>query len=787
VGCRLRVEAEGGRVTRVRGVVDAPANRGRICAKGAQLGPTVNTPDRLTRPHYRLSRHDAFRPADWDSTLRYVAECFTNILHTHGPDAVAFYGSGQLDTETAYLTTKLFKGCLGANNTDSNSRLCMAAAVAGYRTSLGSDGPPCCYDDIELADLILVIGSNMAEAHPVTSDRIRDSKKARPGQKLVVIDPLRTPTADHADLHLAVAPGGDIALLNAVGRLLLLRNAADREFVAGHTNGFAEYRAFLLSQDLAELCAAAGVPEGAVYRLAHLVAGAKSLLSFYCMGLGQSTVGMWKNNSLINLHLLKGQIGKPGAGPFSLTGQPNAMGGREAGLLCHQLPGYRFVEDAGHRREMEQFWGKSPGAITPRPGLTAVEMFRALEKGQLKAIWIAGTNPAVSLPDLHQVKRALGRAQLVVVQDAYHPTETSRLADVLLPAAQWGEKEWTSTNSERAVSYSPRLFDPPGEALPDWEILVRFARRLGHSGFDYRAAGEVWDEFIRTTQGRPCDMAGAPSARLRTVVSLQWPCPTADHPGTPRRYLDRVFPTPDGRANFLPRDHRGPREVPDHEFPFVLTTGRLYSHWHTLTRTAKCDKLVRREPGPFVEVHPADAQALSLAAGDRVQISSRRGTVQLPARLSRRVPPGMVFLPFHWGDLFGEGNAANYLTISAIGRVAKQPELKFCAVSLEKVPVPREPGPQFRNGERDMFMYTDGADCERVDGGTDPGRYAVPAGDGATAAAWGQDAAPVTAPVTGPESSPTASRAFPYHHLSVFATRRRTLYATTNHGVATGM
>jgi ferredoxin-nitrate reductase len=316
-------------------------------------------------------------------------------------------------------------------------------------------------------------------------------------------------------------------------------------------------------------------------------------------------------------------------------------------------------------------------------------MFRALETGRLKALWIAGTNPAVSMPDLHQVRRALARAQLVVVQDAYHPTETTRLADVLLPAAQWGEKEWTSTNSERTVSYSPQLFPAPGAALPDWQILAHFGRVLGFRGFSYTSAAEVWDEFIGLTAGRPCDLAGATSARLRRDVSVQWPCPGPDHPGTRRLYTDGRFPTPDGRAVFLPRDHRAPRELPDHEFPLVLTTGRLYAHWHTLTRTAKADKLVRREPGPFVEVHPDDATALGLEDGELVQLSSRRGTVRLPVRLSAGVRPGLVFVPFHWGDLFGEGNAANYLTISATGRVAKQPELKFCAVSLEKIAPPR--------------------------------------------------------------------------------------------------
>ncbi len=689
VGCRLRFEGDGNRVARVRGVETAAANLGGLCAKGAQLGPTIDTSDRLSRPQLRLGRHDDFRAVDWDTALRYVAEIFRNILRTHGPDAVAFYGSGQLDTETVYLVSKLFKGHLGCNNTDSNSRLCMAAAVAGYRTSLGSDGPPVCYDDLDDADVVLVMGSNMAEAHPVTFDRLRAARKARPNQTLIVVDPRRTATAAAADLHLAVAPGGDIALLNALGRALLDLGAVDAAFVASHTRDFEAYRTFLRGQDVPELCTVAGIAPEEIYRVAQLIKGARGFLSFYCMGLNQSTVGMWKNNSLINLHLLTGQIGKPGAGPFSLTGQPNAMGGREAGLLSHQLPGYRTVEDPAHCREVEEFWGRPRASISNKPGLTAVEMFRALEKGQLKAIWIAGTNPAVSLPDLHQVRRGLARAQLVVVQDAYHPTETSRLADVLLPAAQWGEKEWTSTNSERVIGYSPKLWDAPGEALPDYEIVGRFARVFGFPGFDHADAGAIWDEFIALTRGRPCDMAGATSARLRQLGGLQWPCPDASHPGTKRRYLDRRFATPDGRAVFLPRDHREPREVPDHEFPFVLTTGRLYAHWHTLTRTAKAEKLVRREPGPFVEVNPEDAASLDLAQGELVQLSSRRGTIQLPARLRDSVARGMVFVPFHWGDLFGEGNAANYLTISAIGRVAKQPELKFCAVSLEKVPQPR--------------------------------------------------------------------------------------------------
>jgi ferredoxin-nitrate reductase len=403
------------------------------------------------------------------------------------------------------------------------------------------------------------------------------------------------------------------------------------------------------------------------------------------MGLNQSTVGTWKNNSLINLHLLTGQIGKPGAGPFSLTGQPNAMGGREAGLLSQQLPGYRIVEDATHRAEVEHHWGRPAGTIRPQPGLSAVEMFRALEGGKLKALWIAGTNPLVSLPDLHQARRALARAELVVVQDAYHPTETTQQADVLLPIAQWGEKEWTSTSSERLVSWSPRLFDPPGEALPDWQVLCRFARACGLSGFDFSEAADVWEEFRRLTAGRPCDMTGITARRLRGERHVYWPCSRADEPGQKRRYTNGVFPTPDCRARFLPREHRPPREGADHEFPFVLTTGRLYAHWHTLTRTAKCDKLVKREPVPFVELHPADAAEIGVADGEPVQISSRRGTIRLTARLREGACRGTVFVPFHWGDLFAPANAVNYLTISATDTLSKQPELKFCAVALDKV------------------------------------------------------------------------------------------------------
>jgi ferredoxin-nitrate reductase len=515
----------------------------------------------------------------------------------------------------------------------------------------------------------------MAEAFPVTFDRVKAHLRASPGVELIVVDPRRTKTASYATLYVPVAPGGDIPLMNAVGRLLIERNAVDHNFVAAHTEGFEAYREFLLRAEWDRLVSDAGVPEPLIRALADRVARARAWLTFYCQGLNQSTVGMWKNNSIINLHLLTGQIGKPGAGPFSLTGQPNAMGGREVGLLAQALPGYRFTEDPEHRAEVEVYWRRPAGTVSTRPGMTAIEMSRALEAGRLKAIWIAATNPTVSLPDLHQVRRALSRAELIVVQDPYHPTETTRFADVLLPAAQWAEKTGTMTSSERLVSFSEQVVKPPGMALPDWEILARFGQAMDFPGFEFKDPGAVWDEFIGLTAGRPCDMAGMTAERLRRERHLRWPCPSINHPGTERLYLDGKFPTPSGRARFHARPHRPPRETPDHEFPLVLTTGRLYTHWHTLTRTGKSRKLVRREPSAFVEVHPDDAAEVGLAAGQWADLSSRRGLIRLPVKINPGLSRGVVFVPFHWGDEQRENVAANYLTIPAIDPIAKQPEL----------------------------------------------------------------------------------------------------------------
>ena len=483
MGCGLLVQIQAGEVVRVKGDPDHPANFGEVCAKAVMLPRALNTPDRLLYPHLRSRRDRPLTRVPWSVALQTVAQTFRSIIADYGPDAVAFYGSGQLLTEDYYVANKLAKGFLGTNNFDTNSRLCMASAAVGYHTSLGSDGPPVAYADIDLADCFLIIGSNMAECHPIVFRRLKRRKEQAPDAvKVISVDPRRTEVADIADLYLPIRPGADIALLNAMLTVMVEERLVDPAFIAAHTQGWDAVHTLLARytpEAVQEVC---GLPASRIREAARLFGRAQAVISLWSMGMNQSTVGVGKNNALINLHLATGQIGKPGAGPFSLTGQPNAMGGREVGGLSHLLPGYRSVLDPQHRGEVATHWGIPPEHLSARPGYSAVELFQALAQGKVKAVWIMCTNPAVSMPDLDLVEKALRQAELVVVQDAYHPTDTTRFADVLLPAAQWPEKEGVMTNSERTLTYLPRLAAPPGEALPDWQIITRFARELGLEG-----------------------------------------------------------------------------------------------------------------------------------------------------------------------------------------------------------------------------------------------------------------------------------------------------------------
>lgn len=681
VGCQVEVTIRDQAVISLRGAADSPVSRGLLCPKGALLSQALDAPGRLFSPRLRAARHAPWRDVGWAEAIQEAAGRLRAIIDRDGPGAVALYGSGQLDTEAWYLGNKLFKGHIGSNNVDSNSRLCMASAATAYRFSLGSDGPPTCWDDLHHADQVLVIGSNMAEAHPVAFQQFVARRRAGERAGLIVVDPRATPTARKADLHVPLRPGSDIAFCNAIGRLILDRNAHNRPFIAAHTSGFDQYADLLWSLDPEEQARICGVDIALLEEVALRLGQAGALLSCYCQGLGQSSVGTWKHTALINLHLLLGQIGRPGAGPFSLTGQPNAMGGRELGGMAHLLPGYRLIENAEHRREVAAHWQLAPERISPRPGLTAVEMFEALDAGDLKAIWIVCNNPLVSMPDLGMARRALARAELVIVQDIFE-NETTAAADVVFSAAGWLEKTGTMTTGDRHVIRSPQLVEPPGLAQPDWWIFDQMAMQLGRPGFGYADHTAIWDEYRALTTGRLCDQSGVTNERLEREA-IQWPCPTPTHPGTQRLYTDLRFSTPDGRARFVPQWHHEPHEGVSADYPLVLNTGRIAAQWHTMTRTGKIAKLNQQIGAPWIEMHPDDAAQRGLSDGDAAIVRSARGAVRVTIRISASTRPGSVFMPFHWGALSADSGAVNELTAAIRDPISGQPELKHCAVQVE--------------------------------------------------------------------------------------------------------
>ena len=683
VGCGLIVRTEGGRVRDVAGDTLYPVNHGRTCRKPLELAAAVHAADRATAPLMRSDRDARLAPASWDQALASLAGRLREISSEHGPDALGFYISGQLLTEDYYVVGKLVKGFLGTNNLDSNSRLCMSSAVAGYAGAFGSDGPPGAYADIELADCLLLLGSNAAACHPILWSRIRD--RQREGAFVICVDPRPTPTATGADLHLPVRPGSDLALLCSMLGVIEAEGLLDQRFIDIHTSGFEEAIAVAREwapERAAEVC---GVRAELIVEAARRFGGAHAALAMWSMGANQSTVGTLKNRALINLCLATGNLGRPGSGPLSLTGQPNAMGGREAGGLAHLLPGYRDTSEPADREAMAAHWripASAPG-ISDRPGLAAIELFEAAAEGRVKALWIAATNPVVSMPDVGLVRAALDRAELVVVQDAHHPTETSALADVVLPAAAWPEKEGTMTNSERRVGLVRRALAPPGEARPDWRIFAGLAQALGYGEhFDWADEAAVFEEYVRCTAGRLCDMSSMTHEHLRREGSVQWPG------GSPRLYTDRRVATADGRARFAPTPHAGPAERTDGDYPLLLTTGRVADQWHTMTRTGKSPALRAAFSEPMLELHPDDAAASGVDDGDLALVSSRRGELRLRVQLVPGIARGAGFAPFHWGALHAVsgGGAANDATHRATDPVSKQPELKALAVRVQLAP-----------------------------------------------------------------------------------------------------
>jgi ferredoxin-nitrate reductase len=690
-----------------------------VCVKGATVAESLSK-SRLLHPMMRDSLDEPFHRVSWDQALERITNQIQTVQLTQGPDALCMYGSGQFNTEDYYIAQKLMKGCLGTNNFDANSRLCMSSAVTGYIQSLGSDGPPCCYDDLDLTDCAFLIGTNTAECHPIVFNRLRKHHKQNRHVKMIVVDPRHTQTAQAADLHLAIKPGTDIDLLNGIAYLLLRDGYFDSAFIAIHTANFAAFTDVVQHYPpdvVAERC---GIRTQDLETAAQYWGNSQRVLSMWSMGVNQSSEGTAKVRAIINLHLMTAQIGKPGAGPFSLTGQPNAMGGREAGGLSHLLPGYRFVSNPQHRADVEQAWGLEPGQISPQPGRAAWEMITGLETGEVGFLWIAATNPVVSMPDVERTKKALRRSPFTVYQEAYYPTETSAYAHVLLPAAQWSEAPGTMTNSERRVTLCPQFRTPSGEARADWVIFAEVGRRLGFSKqFAFNSAAEVYDEFVKLTRGRPCDMTGISHARLKHEGPLQWPCPedeehrqerkqgrsrflfssliphsakpAAAHFAPKRLYSDWHFHTPDGLAQFAAYHSRGLAEPPDDAYPYVLTTGRLYGHWHTQTRTGRIEKIRQMHPNPFIEIHPRDATTLGVKAGDWIEARSRRGFARFPVIITQAIVPGTVFVPMHWGSLWADHAEANALTHPESCPDSKQPELKACAVCLVPLTAERIP------------------------------------------------------------------------------------------------
>ena len=717
VGCGVIISSEGEQITGVRGDPQHPANFGRLCAKGSTLHLTAAAPitrqARLLHPMRREHRGSKPVRVSWDQALGLAAETFAKVIREHGPDAVGFYVSGQLLTEDYYVFNKLAKGLIGTNNIDSNSRLCMSSAVAGYKLTLGADAPPPCYDDVNHAQCIFIAGSNTAWAHPILFRRIEDAKAAHPRLKIVVCDPRRTDTAGIADLYLPLQPGSDVMLFNGMLHVMLWEGWVRADYIAAHTGGFDDLKATVRDCTPDRVAQVCGIAKEDLLEAARLFATSPATLSLYCQGLNQSSSGTAKNAALINLHLATAQIGKPGAGPFSLTGQPNAMGGREVGGMANLLSGHRDIGNPEHRAEVAALWGVP--SVPDRPGKTAVEMFQAAADGEIKALWIACTNPAQSMPDQSTVRRALERAELVVVQEAFATTATCEYADLLLPATTWGEKTGTVTNSERRISRVRPAVAKPAQTRHDWAIAVEFARRLERllperalfpSLFPYSLGDEtagaeaIWNDHRESTRGRDLDITGM-SWDLLEQRPLQWPFPSdpaAGHrtEGKARLYEDGIFPTADGKARFANVSWQPVAEPRESRFPFSLNTGRLRDQWHGMSRTGTLGRLFGHVAEPAVQMHPQDMARRGLGDGDLVHVTSRRGSIVVPVHASSEGGMSQAFMAMHWGSEFLSGCSStghrlagvNAITTSAHCPASKQPELKHAAVKILKAELP---------------------------------------------------------------------------------------------------
>jgi len=692
VGCGVTATVRPGSIPIIAGDKQHSASQGRLCVKGAALGETLDLDGRLLYPALRAN--DGMRRAGWDEALGRVANGFADIIAEHGPDAVALYVSGQLLTEDYYVANKFMKGYVGSANIDTNSRLCMSSSVAGHKRAFGEDLVPGCYEDFELADLIVLVGSNTAWCHPTLFQRILRAKEARPGLRIVAIDPRRTATCELADIHLPVKPGTDVWLFNGLLSYLARHGKLDAAFVAAHTEGFEQALAAadVDCSDPAQVARICRVDLGQLLAFYDAFAATSKVVTAYSQGVNQSSSGTDKVNAIINCHLATGRIGKPGMGPFSLTGQPNAMGGREVGGLANMLAAHMDLDNPVQREAVQTFWDAP--RIAAKPGLKAVDLFHAVEEGSVKAVWIIATNPLVSLPDADQVRRALDKCELVVVSDIVGATDTTAYADVLLPALGWGEKDGTVTNSERCISRQRAFLPAPGEARADWWALCEVARRMGFNGFDYDGAHAIFEEHARLSGWRNdaaqagrrvfdiSGMTGMGRQAYDALEPVQWPVLDRTE-GTRRLFADGRFAHASGRARFVATPPRLPVHTVDDDYPLALNTGRLRDQWHTMTRTGKSPRLANHTPEPFIDLHPNDALLCGVREGELARVTSRWGAMVARVTHGGGIARGSVFVPIHWSGQTASDARVGAIVNPAVDPLSGEPEFKHTPVRVE--------------------------------------------------------------------------------------------------------
>ncbi|MFN2410442.1 MAG: molybdopterin-dependent oxidoreductase [Halomonas sp.] len=692
VGCGVNATvAENGTLSDVEGNREHPANFGRLCVKGSALHETLGDQGRLIKP--RVDGEEV----SWEQALDATAERLTTLRNDHGHQCVAAYLSGQLLTEDYYVANKLFKGFLGTPHLDTNSRLCMASAVAGYKRAFGADAVPCNYEDLEEAELVVLVGSNLAWNHPVLYQRIKVTKERNPLMRVVVIDPRVTDSCEIADLYLGVKPGTDAVLFNGLLAWMAAKNKLDTVYLERHTQGFddALSAAQQSASSVAEVAAACEVDAERLETLYYWFASQLHVVTLYSQGVNQSSSGTDKCNAIINCHLAGGKIGLPGAGPFSITGQPNAMGGREVGGLANQLAAHMDYDTPGARDLVSRFWATDNLApsLPNSPGYKAVELFDAIERGEIKALWVMATNPAISLPDAAHVRAALKKCPLVIVSECAANTDMLPYADIVLPASGWSEKDGTVTNSERCISRQRGMLPPPGEARHDWQIICDVAKRLGFAeAFDYTHQSEIFDEHARlsgfentATIPRLFDisgLAGLGRDGYDALTPIQWPVNAQAPHGTARLFENGQFATPDGRAKLLPITPRGPEQALSSAYPLRLNTGRIRDQWHTMTRTARAPRLMNHRAEPFIDVHPDDAAAAGVEDQSLAVLTAATGEYRARARVSNAQRRGEVFVPIHWTDCFSQNARSSALIERIIDPVSGQPEAKHGAVSL---------------------------------------------------------------------------------------------------------